>query len=49
MILFVAAIQAIPNEVNEAAMVDGASYWQRRCAITLPLTCARSCWSRWSA
>ena len=27
MILFVAAIQAIPPEVSEAAMVDGASPW----------------------
>ena len=38
MILFVAAIQAIPGEVTEAAMVDGASYWQRVRHITLPLT-----------
>jgi multiple sugar transport system permease protein len=38
MILFVGAIQAIPNEVNEAALVDGASGWQRLTAITLPLT-----------
>jgi multiple sugar transport system permease protein len=37
-ILFVAAIHAIPGEISEAAMVDGASYWQRVCAITLPLT-----------
>jgi multiple sugar transport system permease protein len=38
MLLFVAAIQAIPREVNEAAMADGASYWQRILKITLPLT-----------
>ena len=38
MILFVGAIQAIPTEVNEAALVDGASGWQRVRAITLPLT-----------
>jgi multiple sugar transport system permease protein len=38
MILFVGAIQAIPSEVNEAALVDGASGWQRLIAITLPLT-----------
>ena len=38
MLLFVAAIQAIPGEINEAAMVDGASYWQRVRRITLPLT-----------
>ena len=38
MLLFVAAIQAIPAELNEAAMVDGASYWQSIWQITLPLT-----------
>ncbi|MCV3239163.1 carbohydrate ABC transporter permease [Mesorhizobium sp. ZC-5] len=37
-ILFVAAIHAIPTELSEAAMVDGASYWQRVRKITLPLT-----------
>ena len=40
MLLFVAAIQAIPQEINEAAMVDGAAYWQRVRLITLPLTYA---------
>ena len=38
MLLFVAAIQAIPQEIDEAAMVDGAGYWQRVRRITLPLT-----------
>jgi len=38
MLLFVAAIQAIPDETTEAAMVDGATYWQRVRLITLPLT-----------
>jgi multiple sugar transport system permease protein len=38
MILFVAAMQAIPSEVSEAAIVDGASYWQRVTRITIPLT-----------
>ena len=38
MILFVAAIQAIPSEINEAVVVDGASYWQRVTRVTLPLT-----------
>ena len=38
MLLFVAAIQAIPSEINEATMVDGASPWQRVRHITLPLT-----------
>src|SRR5262245_18859017 len=37
MILFVAAIQAIPGDRNEASTVDGASYWQRVQRITLPL------------
>ncbi len=38
MLLFVAAIQAIPTEINEATMVDGASFWQRTRSVTLPLT-----------
>jgi multiple sugar transport system permease protein len=38
MLLFVAAIHAIPQEIAEATMVDGASYWQRVRRITLPLT-----------
>src|SRR5262245_4529256 len=38
MLLFVAAIQAIPWEINEAATVDGASFWQRTRRITIPLT-----------
>ncbi len=38
MLLFVAAIQGIPAEINEAAMVDGAGFWQRTAKITLPLT-----------
>jgi len=38
MILFVAAIQSVGDEINEAAMMDGAGYWQRVMRITLPLT-----------
>ena len=38
MILFIGAIQAIPREVDEASMVDGASAWQRLTRVTLPLT-----------
>ncbi len=37
-ILFIAAIHAIPSEVNEAAMVDGANLVQRVRRITVPLT-----------
>jgi multiple sugar transport system permease protein len=38
MILFVGAIQAIPSEITEASMVDGASGWQRVTRVILPLT-----------
>lgn len=38
MILFVGAIQAIPTEVVEASMVDGASQRQRVTRVILPLT-----------
>jgi multiple sugar transport system permease protein len=38
MILFIAAIQSIPHEINEATMVDGASFSQRTLRVTLPLT-----------
>ena len=37
MIVMLAALQAIPGEVYEAARVDGASRWQSFTAITLPL------------
>jgi multiple sugar transport system permease protein len=38
MILFVANIQGIDQEINEAAMIDGAGYWQRVARIVLPLS-----------
>ncbi|MEU4223785.1 sugar ABC transporter permease [Nonomuraea sp. NPDC026600] len=38
MILFVAAIQAVPTDVVEAALVDGASHRQRVTRVILPLT-----------
>ncbi len=38
MILFVGAIQAIPSEINEATLVDGANYRQRVTKVILPLT-----------
>ncbi len=38
MILFVGAIQAIPTEITEATLVDGASYRQRVTRVILPLT-----------
>jgi len=36
-ILFMAALQNIPQELFEAASIDGASYWQTQRSITLPL------------
>ena len=38
MLLFVAAIQSIPQDINDAAKVDGARYWMRVRKITLPMT-----------
>ena len=37
MILLLAGMQAIPEELYQAAMVDGASYWQRLTHIMMPL------------
>ena len=37
MVIFLAGLQAIPGEVEEAARVDGASVWQRFRNVTLPL------------
>ncbi len=37
MLLFLAALQSIGEETDEAAMVDGASAWQRFWHVTLPM------------
>jgi ABC-type sugar transport system permease subunit len=37
MVIFIAALQAIPRSVTDAARVDGASAWQIFRHITLPL------------
>jgi len=37
MIIYIAGIQSIPNDVMEASMIDGASWWQRLKNITFPL------------
>lgn len=37
MILFVVAIQAIPEEMYEAASIDGATFWQKFWNITVPM------------
>ena len=36
-ILFLAGLQGIPEELSEAASIDGASYWQVQRTIVLPL------------
>ena len=36
-ILFLAGLQSIPEELFEAASIDGATYWQIQRSITLPL------------
>ncbi|MFT4216407.1 MAG: sugar ABC transporter permease [Micropruina sp.] len=36
-LLILAGLQVIPEDVYEAAKIDGASAWQRFCFITLPL------------
>jgi ABC-type sugar transport system permease subunit len=36
-ILMLAGLQSIPEEIYEAAAIDGASYWQMQRRITLPL------------
>lgn len=38
MILFVSGIQSINHEIMEAALIDGANYWQRVWSIVLPLS-----------
>ncbi len=37
LILFLAGLSNIPDELNEAAAIDGASWWQIQRRITLPL------------
>jgi len=37
MLLFLAALQSISDDIDEAAMMDGASPWQRFSRVTLPM------------
>jgi len=37
MVLIIAGLQLIPNEMEEAAAIDGASFWQGFRFVTLPL------------
>lgn len=36
MVIFLAALQAVPSELREAAAVDGANAWRRFWAVSLP-------------
>lgn len=36
-ILFLAGLQGVPDELSEASAIDGASYWQTQRYVTLPL------------
>jgi putative chitobiose transport system permease protein len=37
MVMYLAALQAVPAEMQEAAILDGASRWQRFWKITVPM------------
>lgn len=37
MIIYIAALQAVPRSLEEAAIVDGASWWDRFAHITVPM------------
>ncbi|MER7498761.1 sugar ABC transporter permease [Nonomuraea pusilla] len=37
MLMFLAALQNIPKSLDEAAMIDGATRWQRFSRVTLPM------------
>ena len=46
MIIFLAGLQSIPEELYEAARIDGASRWQQFRHVTLPIARADRCsWS----
>lgn len=36
MIIYIAGLQAIPGDLNEAAEIDGAGWWQRLWHVTIP-------------
>ena len=37
MAIYLAGLQTIPNDYNEAATIDGAGFWQRFRGVTMPL------------
>ncbi|GGK80118.1 carbohydrate ABC transporter permease [Ornithinimicrobium pekingense] len=36
-LLFLAGLQGVPDELSEAAQIDGASWWQTQWRVTIPL------------
>ena len=48
-LIFLAALQGIPEILSEAAVIDGASTWQRFFRITLPMITPASFLISWSA
>ena len=50
MLMFLAALQDLPVEIDEAAALDGVAWWQKLRLVTLPMLQARpSSWSSPSA
>ncbi len=37
MLVFTAGLRAVPGEVDEAAQLEGASYWRRLFSVILPI------------
>ncbi|HEV8245554.1 MAG TPA: sugar ABC transporter permease [Polyangiaceae bacterium] len=37
MVIFLAGLQDVPNAIYEAAIIDGASFWQRLIHVTIPM------------
>src|SRR5881394_250423 len=37
MIIYLAALKSVPEQLYEAAAIDGANWWQRLCYVTLPM------------
>ena len=36
MIIYIAGFQSIPDDVLEAAEIDGANWWQKLTGVTIP-------------
>jgi multiple sugar transport system permease protein len=53
MVIFLAGLQAVPTDVKEAAMMDGASPWRRSprspCRCCARRSCSGPCSSRWAS